>query len=58
MDKKVLYHFHQVNTNIGNSGNMQMAMGMASNGRTLFDLQSLRTRLVFFYWIEKQKPFF
>ena len=36
----------QVNTNIGNSGNIQMAMGMASNGRRLFDLESLRTRSV------------
>ena len=36
----------QVNTNIGNSGNMQMAGGMAMSGR-LFDLEhinSLRTR--------------
>jgi hypothetical protein len=44
-------NFFKVNTNIGNSGNVQMAGGMAMSGR-IFDIQNinnLRTRYCFLF---------
>jgi hypothetical protein len=40
----------QVNTNIGNSGNLQMAMGMAMSGR-LFDLVNLFRLIILIFLV-------